>query len=80
LAEVCLDVPDAALRARVTGLMPRLRDALRQALTTYASAFMQPNMAPDADRIVAVMQSAVERTFGQPGARVLLIDLMMQRS
>lgn len=80
VCETCLDVPDAALRGRIPGLGPRLRDAMRQALSTYASVHLRPGSPPDADQISRMMQLAVDRTLGQTGARLLLTDLMLQAS
>jgi len=73
------DVPDAKLRARVTTLMPRLTDALRTALATYTYARFRAGTAPDADRIAKDLQAAADRTLGQPGARVLLANVMVQK-
>ena len=78
LCEVGLDVPDAALRTRVTGLSPRIRDALIQTLATYVAVHLRPNSAPDPDHIARLMQVAVDRVAGQAGARVLITDLMLQ--
>ena len=73
------DVPDAKLRARVTTLLPRLTDALRTALATYTYARLKPGGAPDADRIAQDLQTATDRTLGQPGARLLLANVMVQK-
>lgn len=73
------DVPDPKLRARVTTLMPRLTDALRTALATYTYARFRAGGAPDADRIAKELQAAADRTLGQPGARVLLANVMVQK-
>lgn len=78
LCEVGLDVPDAALRARVAGLSPRIRGALAETLSTYVGVHMRPNSAPDPDHISRLMQAAVDRACGQAGARVLITDLMLQ--
>jgi hypothetical protein len=78
ICETCLDIPDAALRGRTPAVMPRLRDALRQALSNYASVHMRPGDAPDPDHIARLLQAAANTIFGQAGARVLITDLMMQ--
>lgn len=78
VCEVGLDVPDAALRTRVTGLSPRIRDALSQTLSTYVAVHMRPSSAPDPDHISRLMQAAVDRVAGQAGARVLITDLILQ--
>lgn len=74
-----LDVPDAALRRRVRGLQPRLVDALRTALSTYASTYHRERSAPDPDTLARLMQAAVDRTIGAPGARLLLANVIYQR-
>lgn len=73
------DVPDAKLRARVVAMQPRLTDALRTALATYTYSRFRPGGAPDADRIAQTLQQAADRTLGQPGARVLLANVMVQK-
>lgn len=73
------DVPDAKLRARVNTLMPRLTDSLRTALATYTYSRFRPGTAPDADFIAKTLQAAADRTLGQPGARVLLANVMVQK-
>ena len=42
-----LDIPDEALRRRAQLNAPRLRDALRTALATYASTYYRDRTAPD---------------------------------
>lgn len=73
------DIPDAKLRARAAMMMPRLTDALRTALATYTYSRFRPGGAPDADRIAEALQAAADRTLGQPGARVLLANVMVTK-
>ncbi len=74
-----LDIPDAALRRRATANQPRLRDALRSALSTYASAYYRDRTAPDPVQLTRLLQLAVDRTLGASGARVLLTNVIYQR-
>ncbi|MFZ4120298.1 MAG: hypothetical protein ACOYKM_01430 [Caulobacterales bacterium] len=80
VAEMCLDVPEAALRGRITAIGPRLRDAMRQALATYASVHLRPGAPPDADQLARMMQQSVDRSLGQAGARLLITDLILQQA
>ncbi|MDX2238733.1 MAG: hypothetical protein NW203_14315 [Hyphomonadaceae bacterium] len=75
-----LDIPDAALRARATASRPRLSDALRQAVATYASTYYRADTAPDPDLMARQMQAAVDRALGAPGARFLMSGVIYQRS
>jgi len=64
-------------RAQLNG--PLLRDALRTALSTYANTYYRLHTAPDPATLTRLMQSAVDRTLGAPGARVLLANVLYQR-
>lgn len=79
VVDMGVDVQDAALRARAQRSRPRLQDALRTALASYANTYYRDNTAPDPARITQVMQTAVDRTLGAPGARVLLANIIYQR-
>ena len=79
IVDMGIDVQDAALRSRVQANAPRLRDALRTALATYASTYYRDRSAPDPTTLTRLMQSAVDRTLGAPGARVLLANILIQR-
>lgn len=74
-----LDIPDAAMRTRAQSIEPRLRDALRTALSTYANTYYRDRTPPDPVQVARIMQLAVDRTLGAPGARVLLANLVIQR-
>jgi hypothetical protein len=74
VVDMGLDVADASLRNRVRAQAPRLRDALRTALATYASTYYRDRTAPDPAQLTRLMQSAVDRTMGAAGARVLLAN------
>jgi hypothetical protein len=73
------DIPDPALRARVIRMAPRLTDALRTSLAEYTYSRYRAGAAPDPDRISAMLQEAADRTIGQPGAKLLLSNVMVQR-
>lgn len=74
-----IDILDADLRNRARLNAPRLRDALRTALATYASTFYRDRTAPDPDELTRLLQQAVDRTLGAEGARVLLVNIIYQR-
>lgn len=79
VVDMGLDVSDATLRNRVRAQAPRLRDALRTALATYASTYYRDRTAPDPAQLTRLMQTAVDRTMGASGARVLLANIIYQQ-
>lgn len=79
VVDMGLDIPDAALRARAQVNQPRLRDALRSALSTYAGTYYRDRTAPDPVTLARLMQSSVDRTLGGAGARVLFTNIIYQR-
>jgi len=79
VVDMGIDVPDASLRRRAQLNAPRLRDALRTALATYASTYYRDRTAPDPTALTRIMQQAIDRTLGAPGARVLLVNIIYQR-
>jgi hypothetical protein len=74
-----LDIPDAALRARVQAMQPRLIDAFRTTLSNYATAYYRDRTAPDPTLLARLMQTTVDRTLGRPGARFLIANIIYQR-
>jgi hypothetical protein len=79
VVDMGLDIPDADLRRRAQLNSPRVRDALRTALATYASTYYRDRTAPDPATLTRLMQQATDRTLGAPGARVLLVNIIYQR-
>jgi hypothetical protein len=57
-----------------------LRDALRTALATYASTYYRDRTAPDPTELTRQFQMAINRTLQAEGARVLLVNIIYQRS
>ena len=80
VVDMGLDIPDAALRQRARLNEPRLRDALRTALATYAQTYYRDRTRPDPTQLTRLMQNAVDRTLGAAGARVLLVNIIYQRT
>lgn len=79
VVDMGIDVLDADLRQRARLNAPRLRDALRTALATYATTFYRDRTAPSPDELTRLFQQAVDRTLGTQGARVLLVNIIYQR-
>jgi hypothetical protein len=79
VVDMGIDVQDPALRRRAGASAPRLRDALRTALSTYATIYYRDRTAPDPVTLTRLMQQAVDRTLGAAGARVLLTNILYQR-
>ena len=80
VVDMGLDIPDAALRRRAQLNAPRIRDALRTALATYSSTYYRDRTAPDPTTLSRLLQQAVDRVLGAQGARVLLVNIIYQRS
>jgi hypothetical protein len=78
VVDMGLDIPDETLRRRAQMNEPRLRDALRTALSNYASSYHRDNAAPDPMTIARLMQQSVDRTLGGAGARVLMVNVLYQ--
>lgn len=78
VVDMGLDIPDTNLRRRAQMNEPRLRDALRTALSTYAATYYRDNAAPDPLTIARLMQQSVDRTLGAAGARVLMVNVLYQ--
>jgi hypothetical protein len=79
IVDMGLDVPDVELRRRARLNEPRLRDALRTAIANYASTYYRDHTAPDPAALTRLMQQAIDRVLGAPGARVLLANVIYQR-
>lgn len=79
VVDMGIDVPDEALRRRAQLNAPRIRDALRTALATYASTYYRDRTAPDPTTLTRIMQQSIDRTLGASGARVLLVNIIYQR-
>jgi len=73
-----LDIPDAALRGRAQALSPRLRDAIRTAISVYANSYFRAQTAPDPTQLTRILQQNIDRTLGAPGARVLFTNIVYQ--
>ncbi|MET0544866.1 MAG: hypothetical protein ABWZ40_01020 [Caulobacterales bacterium] len=71
------DIPNDKLRARAAQMAPVIRDAMREALSRYASVFQRPGGVPDTDRIKAMLQAAADKALGQQGARLVLVSVMV---
>jgi len=79
VVDMGLDIPDAELRRRAQVNAPRLRDALRTALATYASTYYRDRTAPNPTELTRQFQLAINRTLNAEGARVLLVNIIYQR-
>jgi hypothetical protein len=79
VVEMGIDVQDAALRDHANLNKPRLQDALRTALSTYANVYYHDDTAPDPTVLTRLLQQSVDRVLGKPGAQVLLSNIIYQR-
>lgn len=72
MIELGLDVPDRALRARVSHALPTLRDAYVRSLMAYGATAVRAWRQPSVDDIADRMQAITDRVMGGPGAKVLM--------
>lgn len=79
VVDMGLDIPDGELRWRAQANAPRLRDALRTALATYAQTYYRDRTAPDPTTLTRLMQASIDHVLGAQGARVLLVNIIYQR-
>ncbi len=77
--EFGLDVPDSELRDRALMLDARLQDAYLQSLQFYTSHRLQLFYTPNAEEIALTLQAVTDKLLGQPGAHVLLGQVMLHR-
>ena len=73
-----IDIQDTTLRRRAQSSEPRLRDAIRTALSDYSYRYYRPSSAPDPVMISRLITQEVDRTLGGPGAHVLLVNVIYQ--
>jgi hypothetical protein len=74
--ETGVDVPDAGLRARAEGLLPRLRAAFAQVLQIYAAG-LPAAAVPNADYLARQLQLQTDAVLGKAGAKLLLGTILV---
>ena len=78
MVELGLDVPDGALRAKVSHALPTLRDAYVRLLIAYGATAVRAFRQPSVDDIAARLQAITDRVMGEPGAKVLMAQTAMR--
>ena len=78
MVEFGLDVPDSALRAKVSHALPNLRDAYVRLLIAYGATAVRVFRQPNVEDIAARMQAVTDRVMGEPGAKVLMAQTAMR--
>ena len=78
MVELGLDVPDSALRAKVSHALPTLRDAYVRLLIAYGATAVRAFRQPSVEDIAARMQTVTDRVMGGPGAKVLMAQTAMR--
>ena len=78
MVELGLDVPDSALRAKVSHALPNLRDAYVRLLIAYGATAVRVFRQPNVEDIAARMQAVTDRVMGEPGAKVLMAQTAMR--
>ncbi|MFM8377145.1 MAG: Tat pathway signal protein [Phenylobacterium sp.] len=71
-----VDAPDPKVRARVQLLIPRLKADLTRRLALYTDN-LRPGFPPNLDVLVPQLQKQVDQTVGQPGARLLVLNVLI---
>ncbi len=72
-----LDVPKEQVRKQCEALRPRLMNAMRDAVLSYASVSYIPGEAPDVAMLSAKMQKAADQVLGKGEARVALASVIV---
>lgn len=72
-----LDVPQAKSRDRVAAMRPRVLDAMRGAVASYATLSYIAGERPDADMLRARLQKAVDVVLGKDEATVTLASVIV---
>ena len=72
-----LDVPDAKVRKKVVAIRPRIMDALRRAVASYANLGYELGYPPNLEMMRARMQKAVDAQIGPGEAQVVLASVIV---
>ena len=72
-----LDVPNSRMRKQIQATRPRLMDAMRQSLMSYANGPYKAGTAPNLDMLSARMQRAIDRQIGAGNATVVLASVIV---
>lgn len=73
-----LDVPGGKLRARVTNMMPMLRDAYVRTMLNFTATAVRPWRQPDVTDIADRLQRVTDLMLKREGARILLAQVAMR--
>jgi hypothetical protein len=71
-----LYVADPKLRARIPMFVPRLRSDLNLRLALFMGR-VPPGIPPNLDLLLPLLQRQVDKTIGQPGARFLVLNVLI---
>ena len=72
-----LDVPKEQTRKQCEAVRPRLTNAMRDALLSYASGSYVVGEKPDVDMLALRLQKAVDTVLGKGEARVALASVIV---
>ena len=78
IVEVGLDIPNSSLRNTAEKLMPRLRDQFMLRLNRFAGTRIRMQEVPDVESIAMLLQRTTDRVLGEPGAQVLLSQIILK--
>ena len=74
--ETGIDLPNPALFAKATLLIPRFKAAYAQTLQTYGAG-LSPAALPNADYLSRELQRQTDLVMGGPGAKLLLGTILV---
>ncbi len=74
--ETGIDVPNRALLAKATLLLPRFKAAYAQTLQIYGAG-LAPAALPNADFLSRELQRQTDLVLGEPGAKLLLGTILV---
>ena len=72
-----LDIEDSRMRKQLKAIKPRVKDAMRGAVASYANGPYKIGEAPNLDMLRARMQRAVDKQLGKGVAKVLLASVIV---
>ena len=75
-----LDIQDPKIRKKMEAIRPRVIDAARRSLLSYANGPYRIGEAPNLDMLRARLQRAVDQQLGEGNAKVVLASVIVFES
>ncbi len=78
VVEFGLDIPDEKMRHHAEGYLPRLQDQWLRTLSDFAMTKVKIGRQANLDALTERLQKTTEKMLGGPGAKVLLLQVMVR--